>query len=157
MRVLVVHNEYRSAMPSGENQVVAAEVEMLRAAGVEVDTYFRASDEIEDFGPVQRATLAVRPIYSFEDSRWSSASAFARHGPTSCISTIRSRSSRPGSYALPSRKVCQSSRRCTTIGIRVRPASSSATEPCARSAAERQSRGRPSCTGAIEIHDRKAR
>ena len=69
MRVLVVHNEYRSAMPSGENQVVAAEVEMLRAAGVEVDTYFRASDEIEDFGPVQRATLAVRPIYSFEDSR----------------------------------------------------------------------------------------
>ena len=44
MRVLVAHNQYRSALPSGENAVVAAEVEALRAAGVEVDTYFRSKE-----------------------------------------------------------------------------------------------------------------
>lgn len=69
MRVLIVHNEYRSILPSGENEVVATDVEMLRAAGVEVDTYFRSSDEIETFKLSQRATLAIRPIYSFEDAR----------------------------------------------------------------------------------------
>ena len=66
MRVLVVHNEYRSEMPSGENQVVAAEAEMLARAGIEVDFYSRSSDEIESFGPLQRATLPLRPIFSFE-------------------------------------------------------------------------------------------
>jgi glycosyltransferase involved in cell wall biosynthesis len=69
VRVLVVHNQYRSAAPSGENEVVAAEVEVLRSVGVEVETYFRSSDEIEHFGQSQRATLPVRPIYSFEDAR----------------------------------------------------------------------------------------
>ncbi len=68
MRVLVIHNQYQSALPSGENEVVATEVEALRAAGVEVDTYFRSSDEIKTFGPLQRASLAVRPIYSIEDA-----------------------------------------------------------------------------------------
>ncbi|HZK75032.1 MAG TPA: glycosyltransferase [Clostridia bacterium] len=69
MRVLVVHNRYRSALPSGENMVVDREIAMLRDAGVEVDTYIRDSDEIEHFGPVKRAELAVRPIYSLEDSK----------------------------------------------------------------------------------------
>jgi glycosyltransferase involved in cell wall biosynthesis len=69
VRVLVVHNQYRSEMPSGENEVVAAEVALLRAAGVEVDTYFRSSDEIETFGFFERATLPVRTVYSFEDTK----------------------------------------------------------------------------------------
>ena len=69
MRVLVIHNYYRSALASGENEVVAAEVEALRTAGVEVDTYFRSSDEIETFHPFQRAMLPIRPIYSSEDAR----------------------------------------------------------------------------------------
>lgn len=69
MRVLVTHNYYRSALASGENEVVAAEVEALRTAGVEVDTYFRSSDEIETFPPFQRAMLPIRPIYSSEDAR----------------------------------------------------------------------------------------
>ena len=42
---------------------------MLRAAGVEVETYFRSSDEIESFQTLQRATLPLRPIYSFGDAR----------------------------------------------------------------------------------------
>jgi glycosyltransferase involved in cell wall biosynthesis len=69
MRVLVVHNRYRSALPSGENMGVDQEIAMLRDAGVAVDTYIRDSDEIEHFGPVKWAELAVRPIYSLEDAK----------------------------------------------------------------------------------------
>ena len=69
LRVLVVHNRYRSAFPSGENRVVAEEIALLHNAGVAVDTYIRDSDEIEHFGPVKRAELAVRPIYSLEDAK----------------------------------------------------------------------------------------
>ena len=69
MRVVIVHNRYRSASPSGENRVVEADVEQLRADGVDVITYFRDSDEIADWGPVKRASLAVRPTFSLEDQR----------------------------------------------------------------------------------------
>jgi glycosyltransferase involved in cell wall biosynthesis len=68
VRVLVVHNRYRSALPSGENEVVASEIESLRASGIDVDTYFRSSDEIENFNTAQRAALSIRPIYSVEDT-----------------------------------------------------------------------------------------
>lgn len=53
MRVLVVHNRYRSSMPSGENNVVDAEVELLRSGGVDVHTFIRSSDEITAM-PVRR-------------------------------------------------------------------------------------------------------
>src|SRR5664280_3574830 len=69
MRVLVVHNRYRSELPSGENKSVDQVTDMLRNAGVEVQTYMRASDEIEHFGLVKLAELAVRPIYSLEDTK----------------------------------------------------------------------------------------
>jgi glycosyltransferase involved in cell wall biosynthesis len=46
MRVLVAHNLYRSATPSGENQLVRAEIELLRTGGVEVVELLRDSDEI---------------------------------------------------------------------------------------------------------------
>ena len=69
MRVLVVHNRYRSALPSGENKSVDQVTDMLRNAGVEVETYMRASDEIGHFGLDKRAELAVRPIYSLEDTK----------------------------------------------------------------------------------------
>lgn len=69
MRVLVVHNRYRSEMPSGENRVVDDETEMLRAAGVEVVSYIRSSDEISEMSLLARATLPISPIYNFEASR----------------------------------------------------------------------------------------
>jgi glycosyltransferase involved in cell wall biosynthesis len=69
MRVLVVHNRYRSALPSGENAVVDRDIAMLRDAGVAVGTCIRDSDEIEDFGRVKRTELAARPIYSLEDTK----------------------------------------------------------------------------------------
>lgn len=69
MRVLVVHNRYRSEMPSGENRVVDDEIEMLREAGVEVVPYLRSSDEIPEMSPLARAALPISPIYNFEASR----------------------------------------------------------------------------------------
>lgn len=69
MRVLVVHNRYRSGVPSGENRVVDDEVALLRSSGVEVETYIRESDEIDAFGPLERAALAVRPVISLQAAR----------------------------------------------------------------------------------------
>ncbi|MGX1025779.1 glycosyltransferase involved in cell wall biosynthesis [Streptomyces ambofaciens] len=46
MHVLVVHNRYNSAQPSGENNVVDQEVELLRAAGHRVGVFERRSDDI---------------------------------------------------------------------------------------------------------------
>lgn len=56
-------------MPSGENRVVDDEVEMLRDAGLVVETFFRDSDDIETFGPLRKAALAVSPTYSAEAVR----------------------------------------------------------------------------------------
>src|SRR4051794_33501406 len=68
MRVLVVHNQYRSAMPSGENAVVRDEVELLRRAGVDVYSYIRGSDELQYMSRGERAALALRPVYSRKDT-----------------------------------------------------------------------------------------
>lgn len=46
MHVLVAHNYYASAQPSGENKVVDQEVELLRAAGHRVEVFERRSDTI---------------------------------------------------------------------------------------------------------------
>lgn len=62
MRVLIVHNRYRSGLPSGENRVVDQEVRALRAAGVTVETYLRSSDEIDTSGVGDRLALAVTPV-----------------------------------------------------------------------------------------------
>jgi len=64
MRVLVVHNRYRSDMPSGENRVVDDEVDMLREAGVEVQTFLRDSDDIAEMPPVRKLLLGASPIHS---------------------------------------------------------------------------------------------
>ncbi|MFF1695164.1 glycosyltransferase [Streptomyces sp. NPDC058257] len=46
MHILVVHNRYSSAQPSGENVVVDQEVGLLRAAGHRVEVFERRSDDI---------------------------------------------------------------------------------------------------------------
>jgi len=69
MRVLVVHNRYRSEMPSGENRVVDEDVSMLRDAGAEVHTFFRDSDTIAEYGAARKAALAPSPTYSVEAVR----------------------------------------------------------------------------------------
>ena len=69
MRVLVVHNRYVSAVPSGENAAVDEEVAALRAAGVDVVTHLRSSDEIAALPPAKKLALAARPVRSGEDVR----------------------------------------------------------------------------------------
>ncbi|MBO1415293.1 glycosyltransferase [Streptomyces sp. FH025] len=74
MHVLVVHNRYSSAQPSGENRVVDEEVALLRAAGHRVELFERRSDDIAarsllgkaavpllvPWNPAVRAKLAAR-------------------------------------------------------------------------------------------------
>jgi glycosyltransferase involved in cell wall biosynthesis len=67
MKILVVHNRYRSTMPSGENEVVETEVAALRELGVDVVTYLRSSDEIPGLPVAEKATLPLRPLWSRRD------------------------------------------------------------------------------------------
>lgn len=62
MKVVVAHNRYSSAQPSGENTVVDAEIAQLRAAGVEVVPFLRSSDEIGALPAAQKALLPLGPI-----------------------------------------------------------------------------------------------
>jgi glycosyltransferase involved in cell wall biosynthesis len=62
MKVVVAHNRYSSAQPSGENRIVDTEIAQLRAAGVEVFPFIRSSDEIGTLPAVQKALLPVSPV-----------------------------------------------------------------------------------------------
>lgn len=64
-----MHNRYRSAMPSGENTVVDRDVDFLRAAGIEVATFFRSSDEIPEMSFGQRMSAYTSPITGRASSR----------------------------------------------------------------------------------------
>ncbi|MEU7072178.1 glycosyltransferase [Streptomyces narbonensis] len=59
MHVLVVHNRYSSAQPSGENRVVDEEVGLLRAAGHRVDVFERRSDDIAARSLLGKAAVPV--------------------------------------------------------------------------------------------------
>ena len=63
MKVVVAHNRYREAVPSGENVIVDVEIGQLRAAGVEVIPFLRSSDAIGDLPLGEKALLPLSPIY----------------------------------------------------------------------------------------------
>lgn len=69
MRVLVVHNRYRSAQPSGENAVVEEETELLRGAGAVVEVLSVESDDIAGWPAAKRLTLPGRVVWSREGAR----------------------------------------------------------------------------------------
>jgi glycosyltransferase involved in cell wall biosynthesis len=69
MKVVVAHNRYASAQPSGENVIVDAEIAQLRDAGVTVLPFIRSSDEIADFSAVQKALLPLSPIRNGRSQR----------------------------------------------------------------------------------------
>ena len=50
MRILLAHNYYGSAAPSGENEVFEAEHALLKSRGHEVEAFIRRSDEIRSQG-----------------------------------------------------------------------------------------------------------
>ena len=69
MRVLVAHNRYRSAFPSGENELVERERAALAERGVAVEALITDSDDIAGFGRRERAALALSPIRSSSAKR----------------------------------------------------------------------------------------
>jgi len=80
MKIIVAHNRYASGAPSGENVMVDAEIEQLRAAGVDVVPFIRDSDDIRGLPAVQKALLPASPIYN----RWTArdlAAVLDRDGP----------------------------------------------------------------------------
>ncbi|MPZ79817.1 MAG: glycosyltransferase [Actinophytocola sp.] len=60
MRVLVVHNRYRSAQPSGEDRVVDQELALLRDAGHHADLFERRSDDIAAMSLPRKAVVPLR-------------------------------------------------------------------------------------------------
>lgn len=64
MKVLLAHNRYSAAQPSGENVVVDQERQLLSAAGVEVVLYERSSDEIADWPLGRKLAHAASPVYA---------------------------------------------------------------------------------------------
>lgn len=59
LRILVVHNRYRSEQPSGEDNVVDQEVDLLREAGHCVDRFERRSDDIADMSLPRKALVPL--------------------------------------------------------------------------------------------------
>ncbi|TDW23505.1 glycosyltransferase [Kribbella kalugense] len=64
MKILLVHNRYRSTAPSGENRVVDQESEALAALGHDVRHFERHSDDIENWPTWQKATLPGRVVWN---------------------------------------------------------------------------------------------
>jgi len=69
MRILLAHNRYRSAAPSGENRVVDREGEALTGLGHEVIRFERHSDDIEHWSRAKKASLPGRAVWSRETYR----------------------------------------------------------------------------------------
>ncbi|GAA2301038.1 glycosyltransferase family 4 protein [Glycomyces scopariae] len=64
MKIVVAHNRYASAQPSGENVIVDYEIGALCEAGVEVVPFLRSSDEIGSLPPHRKAMLAASPVHA---------------------------------------------------------------------------------------------
>ncbi|CAM3224333.1 glycosyltransferase [Stackebrandtia soli] len=62
MKVVIAHNRYSSAQPSGENSVVDRDIAQLTDAGVTVLPFLRDSDDIGALSPVGKAALVTSPI-----------------------------------------------------------------------------------------------
>jgi glycosyltransferase involved in cell wall biosynthesis len=69
VKILLVHNRYRSTAPSGENRVVDQEGDALAALGHEVVRFERNSDDISHWSLVQKASLPARAVWSRESRR----------------------------------------------------------------------------------------
>lgn len=69
MKVLVAHNRYRSASPSGEDRVVDRERTALEAEGHCVELFERFSDDIADWSSLRKASVPARVVWSEEARR----------------------------------------------------------------------------------------
>lgn len=64
MKVLVVHNRYRSSSPSGEDRVVDQEHAALEAAGHQVRRFERRSDDIASMPLVKKASVPATAVWN---------------------------------------------------------------------------------------------
>ena len=69
MKVMQVHNRYRSAAPSGENRVVDIEGAALAELGHDVVRFERFSDDIETWSRRQKATMPAKVVWNPESRR----------------------------------------------------------------------------------------
>jgi glycosyltransferase involved in cell wall biosynthesis len=69
VKVVIAHNRYREAQPSGENRIVDLEIEQLRGAGVAVVPFLRSSDAIGSLPLAQKALLPLGPVWSPSSAR----------------------------------------------------------------------------------------
>lgn len=81
MKVLIAHNRYSSAQPSGENVMVDNEIAQLTGAGIEVIPFLRSSDEISDLPLGRKLLLPMSPIYSRTATR-ELAELIEKHQPS---------------------------------------------------------------------------
>ncbi len=64
MKVLVVHNRYRSDSPGGEDKVVDEEVAALVRRGHSVERFERFNDDIDSFSVTRKALLPAQVVWS---------------------------------------------------------------------------------------------
>jgi len=64
MKVLLVHNRYRTSAPSGEDIAVANERRMLEGQGIDVISFDRCNDDIDDSSWASKPALALNTIWS---------------------------------------------------------------------------------------------
>ena len=69
MKVLLVHNWYRTNMPSGENTAVYRLADPPRSAGHAVEFCVAESDAIEHYTLLQTAALPARSIWSMDSAK----------------------------------------------------------------------------------------
>ena len=80
MKIVLIHNRYRSVAPSGENRVVDQEGQALCERGHEVIRFERNSDDIEQWPAAKRASVPARVVWSPETRRALTA-ALREHKP----------------------------------------------------------------------------
>lgn len=64
MKVLLVHNKYRTSAPSGEDIAVNNERRMLESRGVQVAAFERCNDDLDDSSVMAKTAMAVNTIWS---------------------------------------------------------------------------------------------
>ena len=80
MKVLMVHNRYRSASPGGEDRVVDQEAEALATAGHRVERFERCSDEIAHRSTIKKALVPAEVVWS-DSSRRALTRILREYGP----------------------------------------------------------------------------
>jgi glycosyltransferase involved in cell wall biosynthesis len=64
MKVLLVHNKYRTSAPSGEDMAVGNERRMLESRGVEVVPFERCNDDLDESSLTAKAAMAANTVWS---------------------------------------------------------------------------------------------